>query len=156
MARRRQLVAAIVVATSALAAVSVVPPLPGADSLTPPPPPPRSYSYRPAGPRPMRRSTAACPIAADTRVVVYAATGAGGVGQYSREWTRRFFSWWAASNEGDLVWLELPDPASIATDCNLLDFPNLTLYVQPGGSALNQVRGIARQSYKAILDCVSW
>ena len=88
-------------------------------------------------PRPQRNSSAACPITADTAVVVYTSTS-GGVGPNSAEWTRRFFAWWADANPGQLTWLALDDPVAISTDCVFTDFPALRLYVQPGGDALNQ------------------
>lgn len=88
-------------------------------------------------------ATAKCSLRADTDVVVYSATGAGGVGEFSDKWTRAFFSWWSAAN-ADLSAVFITDPAELAgveVGCVLTDakkFPRLKLYVQPGGSADNQ------------------
>ena len=87
---------------------------------------------------------AACSLRADTDVVVYAATNAGGVGEFSDKWTRAFFGWWAAANTDSLHAVFVADPAElsgVAGGCVLADevrHPKLRLYVQPGGSADNQ------------------
>jgi hypothetical protein len=86
-------------------------------------------------------ASALCSLRKDAVVAVYAATGAGGVGDNSANWTRSFFSWFAAPNPELIVdFVENPkDVANYYTDgCQLATaFPNLLLWVQPGGSADN-------------------
>jgi hypothetical protein len=93
-----------------------------------------------------RLTDARCSIQADTDVVVYSATGAGGVGEFSDKWTRSFFGWWSAANPGGGLNVDfITDSTEISlyysNGCQLSDaasYPRLKLWVQPGGSADNQ------------------
>eukprot|EP00047_Mylnosiga_fluctuans_P011827 m.23029 g.23029 ORF g.23029 m.23029 type:complete len:295 (-) comp3840_c0_seq1:25-909(-) len=99
------------------------------------------------------RSTAACPLAADTAIAVYAALDAGGVGDNSHAWTRRFFEWFSEPNPS-LTWVELPDPQHVSRDCVFTEFPSLKLYVQPGGDAYNQSISLGPAGRDNILEYV--
>lgn len=103
-------------------------------------------------------ATGKCSLQADTDVVVYAATEWGGVGEYSDKWTRAFFAWWQTAN-ADLDVVFITDPAELSayyTDgCALADgqrYPELKLYVQPGGSADNQTASLGIGGRDNILD----
>lgn len=102
------------------------------------------------------RTRAACDIPADAAVVVYAATGWGGVGEFSDKWTRAFFAWFAAPNPS-LVVSFVTDAAQLAdypraAACALSAFESLVLYVQPGGSADNASASLGPGGRDNILD----
>ncbi len=77
-----------------------------------------------------------CPIKSDTDIVFYGETGNGGVGTPSRSWMIHFFDWWK-SQDPSISYVEL-NSGDVKTDCNFANFPNLKLYVQPGGNAYYQ------------------
>ena len=102
-----------------------------------------------------RPALAACRLSPDADVVVY--VGAG-VGPYSQTWTRAFFAWLSAANP-DLVvsYAEADDLNSYydGSACVLADgdaFPNLRLYVQPGGAADNQSAALGPAGRDNLLD----
>lgn len=84
---------------------------------------------------------ALCSLKKDVVVAVYAEEGWGGAGTNSVAWTKAFFSWWSSPNPTLIVDFvtNAKDIANYYTDgCQLATgFPNLKLWVQPGGSADN-------------------
>ena len=81
--------------------------------------------------------TTACPIAPDTDFAVYGQTFKGGVGTSSRSWMAHFFDWWKAQDPSvDYLFLT----AAQAQACTNLKatYPNLKMWVQPGGNAYDQ------------------
>lgn len=93
-----------------------------------------------------------CSLPKDSNVVVYASTGAGGVGDNSAAWTRQFFTWVQTKNP-DLVVGYVEDASEISTQsCNLITFPDLKLWVQPGGSADNQTLSLGPGGRDNILN----
>jgi hypothetical protein len=81
--------------------------------------------------------TTACPIAPDTDFAVYGQTFKGGVGTSSRSWMAHFFDWWKAQDP-NVHYLFLT--ASQAQACTNMrgNYPNLKMWVQPGGNAYDQ------------------
>lgn len=102
----------------------------------------------------------ACSLPPDVDVVVYA-DEAGGVGKYSHRWTRAFFSWLAAANQGFTVaYVTAQDMNTFygSDACVLADeasYPDLRLYVQPGGAADNQSSALGPGGRDNILDFVA-
>ncbi|MBU2573041.1 MAG: hypothetical protein KKH28_03055, partial [Elusimicrobia bacterium] len=82
-----------------------------------------------------------CPIASDTNIVFYGETGAGGVEAGSRGWLIHFLDWWKIQ-DSNIRYVEL-DSTDIKTDCNLVSYPNVRVYIQPGGNAYNQQNTLA-------------
>ncbi len=90
----------------------------------------------------------ACPIQQDTQIVVYGDTGNGGVGVPSRSWIGHFFDWWKTQDPSlKYVFLDRND---VKTDCNLANYPNVKLYVQPGGNAYYQQNALGSAGKTAI------
>jgi hypothetical protein len=77
-----------------------------------------------------------CPIKQDTNVVFYGETGFGGVGTPSRSWMIHFLDWWE-QQDPSVNYVEL-DSRDVKSDCVLSNYPNLKLYIQPGGNAYYQ------------------
>jgi hypothetical protein len=101
-------------------------------------------------------AAALCSLKKDVVVAVYAATGAGGVGDNSAVWTRSFFDWFSAPNPS-LVVDYVTEPRDISnyyTDgCQLATgFPDLALWVQPGGSADNYSSSLGPGGRDNVLD----
>ena len=81
--------------------------------------------------------TTTCPIASGTDFAVYGQTFKGGVGTSSRSWMAHFFAWWQTQDSGvDYLFLT----AAQAQACTNLktSYPNLKMWVQPGGNAYDQ------------------
>ena len=81
--------------------------------------------------------TTACPILPTTDFAVYGQTFKGGVGTSSRSWMAHFFDWWKAQDSSvDYQFLT----AAQAQACTSLktSYPNLKMWVQPGGNAYDQ------------------
>ena len=81
--------------------------------------------------------TASCPIVAGTDFAVYGQTAEGGVAASSRRWMAHFFDWWKAQDPTlDYVFLS----AAEAQACTNLKstYPDLRMWVQPGGNAYDQ------------------
>jgi len=87
-----------------------------------------------------RPQPATCPIQSDTDIVVYGDTGFGGVGSLSKSWMTHFLDWWK-SYDSSLKYQFLTD-TEIESTCDLTDYPNLKLYIQPGGNAYYQQRSL--------------
>ena len=105
-------------------------------------------------------SAPGCSIAKDSSVVVLADVQGGGIGEFSDKWTRAFFSWWSAAQpDGSLVASFVSDATELRTfACVLSDtreFPELVLYVQPGGSADNASISLGTGGRDNILDFAS-
>lgn len=77
-----------------------------------------------------------CPIQSDTNVVFYGETGFGGVGDISKSWVIHFLDWWKLQDSR--IKYVILDSSDIKTDCNLASYPNVKVYIQPGGNAYNQ------------------
>ena len=101
-------------------------------------------------------AAALCDLKRNAVVAVYAATGAGGVGDNSAAWTRAFFTWFSAPNPSLVVdyIVEPKDIANYYSDgCQLATgFPSLLLWVQPGGSADNYSASLGPGGRDNILD----
>ncbi len=91
-----------------------------------------------------------CPIKLDTNVVFYGETGFGGVGTPSRSWMIHFLDWWKVQ-DSSINYVEL-DSGDVKTDCNLASFPNLKLYIQPGGNAYYQQNKLGQEGKNSILN----
>ncbi len=98
-----------------------------------------------AAPRP-----GACPIQSDTNIVVYGDTGTGGVGSLSKSWIAHFFDWWK-TYDANIKYVFL-DRNDVKTDCNLANYPNVKLYVQPGGNAYYQQNALGSTGRTKILS----
>ena len=105
--------------------------------------------------------TSICSVPKSTNVVVYSATGWGGVGEYSDIWTRAFFAWFSAAQvpSSPLEVAFVTDATELSTyytdGCKLSDsnaFPSLVLYVHPGGSADNASTSLGPGGRDNILD----
>src|SRR3989344_2656154 len=92
----------------------------------------------------------ACPIQQDTQIVVYGDTGTGGVGGPSKSWITHFFDWWKLQDVG--VKYVFVDRNDVKTDCNLANYPNVKLYVQPGGNAYYQQNALGSTGRTKILN----
>jgi len=77
-----------------------------------------------------------CPIKSDTNIVFYGETGNGGVGTISKSWVIHFLDWWKQQDTN--IKYVILDSRDVKTDCNLANYPNLKLYIQPGGDAYKQ------------------
>ena len=75
---------------------------------------------------------AACPLTAATTVAYFAGHGATADCQ---GWEKHFFDWWAGS-EPRIVVQRMT--ATATKNCELERYPNLKLWVQPGGNAYDQ------------------
>src|SRR3989344_214666 len=95
----------------------------------------------------------ACPIQSDTSVVIYGDTGNGGVGTPSKSWQTHFFDWWHSYDPNvKYVFLDRND---VKSDCDLSRFPNVKLYVQPGGDAYYQQNALGSQGKANILNFIN-
>jgi len=81
--------------------------------------------------------TSSCPIVASTDFAIYGQTSEGGVATSSRRWMAHFFDWWKAQDPA-VEYLFLS--AAEAQACTNLKstYPNLRMWVQPGGNAYDQ------------------
>ncbi len=86
--------------------------------------------------KPPARGT--CPITSDTNVVFYGETGFGGVGDLSKSWVMHFLDWWKLQDSR--IKYVILDSSDVKTDCNLANYPNVKVYIQPGGDAYYQQR----------------
>jgi hypothetical protein len=104
----------------------------------------------------LSRVNATCSLKRDTVIAVYAATGAGGVGDNSARWTKEFFDWFSSANSQMIVdyVVDASEISSYYTDgCQLATgFSDLILWVQPGGSADNFSSSLGPGGRDNILD----
>ncbi len=94
-----------------------------------------------------------CPITSSTNVVFYGQTGFGGVGDLSKSWVTHFLDWWKAQDPS-INYVAL-DGADIKTDCNLANYPNLKVYIQPGGDAYYQQRTLDAAGKQALTNYIN-
>jgi glutamine amidotransferase-like uncharacterized protein len=97
--------------------------------------------------------SASCPINSSNNIVIYGQTGTGGVGTLSKSWMTHFFDWWTAQDPS--LSYRFLTSANVKTDCNLSNYPNLKLYVQPGGDAYNQQRTLSSAGKNNILGFIN-
>ena len=91
-----------------------------------------------------------CPITSSTNIVVYGDTGLGGVGSLSKSWITHFLDWWKTHDSRvNYVFLDATD---VKTDCYFANYPNVKLYIQPGGDAYYQQRSLGSAGKAKILD----
>ena len=78
-----------------------------------------------------------CPLLQATDFAVYGQTFKGGVGTSSRSWMDHFFAWWKGQDASvDFQFLTAAESQACA---NLRTaYPNLKMWVQPGGNAYDQ------------------
>lgn len=94
-----------------------------------------------------------CPINSSTNVVVYGQTGNGGVGRVSVSWMTHFFNWWKSQDPTvDYTILSADD---VKSNCQLAGYPNLKLYVQPGGVAYDQQNTLGQAGKDNILAFIN-
>jgi len=91
-----------------------------------------------------------CPIKSDTDIVVYGDTGFGGVGTLSKSWISHFLDWWKIQDP--TLSYVFVDKTDVASDCDLSNYPNVKLYIQPGGNAYYQQRSLGSAGKANILD----
>ncbi len=77
-----------------------------------------------------------CPIKSDTNIVFYGETGNGGVSTLSKSWVIHFLDWWKQQDTS--IKYVILDSRDVKTDCNLASYPNVKVYIQPGGDAYYQ------------------
>lgn len=94
-----------------------------------------------------------CPIQSDTNIVFYGETGWGGVGTMSKSWIIHFLEWWK-QQDPSIKYVEL-DSGDVKADCNLVNYPDLKLYIQPGGDAYKQQNKLASSGKNNILNYVN-
>lgn len=88
---------------------------------------------------------AACPLTAATTVAYFAGHGATADCQ---GWEKHFFDWWAGS-EPRIVVQRMT--ATATKNCELERYPNLKLWVQPGGNAYDQQKSLGPEGRANIL-----
>ncbi|MBS3075467.1 hypothetical protein J4429_03325 [Candidatus Pacearchaeota archaeon] len=96
--------------------------------------------------------SAACPIQSDTNVVFYGETGTGGVGTVSKSWVIHFLDWWK-SYDSNVKYVILSS-ADVTSNCNLADYPNVKVYLQPGGNAYKQQRKLGSAGKNNIINYI--
>jgi len=92
----------------------------------------------------------ACSIQEDTNIVFYGETGRGGVGAPSRSWMIHFLDWWQGEDP-NVQYVEL-DSGEVKGECDLTGFPNLKLYIQPGGDAYLQQKKLGQNGKDNIIN----
>jgi hypothetical protein len=102
-----------------------------------------------------------CPIQSDTTIVVYGGSltanasfaedwEVGGVDPLSFGWITNFFDWWHVYDSAVRpVFLNSTD---LTSDCNLSNYPNVLVYVQPGGNAYDQQSALGSAGKTNILS----
>lgn len=93
----------------------------------------------------------ACGISPDTNVVRYDGVGTG---KYSKQWEDSFWTWWGQANKGIKVTTVSGPNLATKAGCRLGDYPNLKVYVQPGGDAYDMQNSIKADGRDNILDFV--
>lgn len=91
-----------------------------------------------------------CPIGENTNIVFYGETGRGGVGTLSRSWMIHFLEWWQ-QQDPTIDYTEL-DAEDVQGECDLMSFPNLKLYIQPGGDAYLQQKKLGQNGKDGIIQ----
>ncbi len=96
--------------------------------------------------------SAACPIQPDTNVVFYGETGTGGVGTISKSWVIHFLDWWKSSDSS--IKYVILSSADLTSNCNLANYPNVKVYLQPGGDAYKQQRKLGSSGKSNIINYI--
>lgn len=96
---------------------------------------------------PSRVVNSRCPILPDTRIVAYHGMG---VSLISEEWITRFLDWWQSYDPA--VKYVFLNGTNLKSDCNLSDYPNVRLYIQPGGHAYYQQSSLGAAGKANILE----
>ena len=110
------------------------------------------FVFAPSAVNAAKPSANPCPITSNTNIVVYGDTGFGGVGSLSKSWITHFLDWWKAQDlRVNYVFLDATD---VKTDCNFANYPNVKLYIQPGGDAYYQQRSLGSVGKVKILDFI--
>jgi glutamine amidotransferase-like uncharacterized protein len=92
---------------------------------------------------------APCPIRQDTQVVYSKATGVGGA---SIIWVEDLL-WWLKTNDETFTYQGLVEQDVQA--CDLASFPNLRLYVNPGGNAYGQLSALGANGTASVKKFIS-
>ena len=95
-------------------------------------------------------SSILCPITGSTSVVVYGETSYGEVGYWSLSWIVHFLDWWQSQDQN--VRYVVLDSADVRAHCHLGDYPNVKIYIQPGGDAYKQQISLGSEGKNNILD----
>ena len=102
-----------------------------------------------------------CPIKDTTDFVYYSGSGASSL---SQSWMVHFLDWWKAQDP-DIDYMDLS--AAEVSACDLTSFPDLAMYIQPGGNAYlaqRSLRNGGKSRINAFLDnggsyfgaCAGW
>ncbi|MEK6850118.1 MAG: BPL-N domain-containing protein [Nanoarchaeota archaeon] len=94
-----------------------------------------------------------CPITSSTNIAIYGDTGFGGVGDLSKSWIGQFLNWWR-SYDSNISYVFLTSN-NVKSDCNLLNYPNVKLYIQPGGNAYYQQKSLGAAGKTNILNYIN-
>lgn len=94
-----------------------------------------------------------CPITPETDFAFYGDTGRGGVGDLSKSWLTHFLDWWK-TQDPSLNYVIL-DAGDVKGGCNLVSYPNLKLYIQPGGDAYWQQRTLSSAGKTNLLNYIN-
>lgn len=89
-----------------------------------------------------------CPIKDDTTIVY---STVNGVGPASLIWVQDFLWWWASY---DSTIKYLPLAADDLKNCELVSYPNLRVYINPGGDAYKQLAAMGSVGAQHIKDFV--
>lgn len=95
-------------------------------------------------------TTAACPIINHTNIVYSTVSG---VGSASKIWVQDLLWWWK-TYDSSIHYVELSS-SDLQTHCDLSSFPNLRLYINPGGDAYNQLTSLGTSGTSNIKKFIS-
>lgn len=101
--------------------------------------------------RPTKFST--CPITPETNIVVYADTSFGGVTTLTKSWTTHFMNWWETQDPS--INYVLLSASNVKSDCNLANYPNVKIYIQPGGNGYYQQKVLGTLGKNNILNFIN-
>jgi hypothetical protein len=90
-----------------------------------------------------------CPIVNDTTVVYSIADG---VGPASQIWVEDFL-WWMKSSDDSFKYQSLTGEETAS--CDLSSFPNLRIFVNPGGNAYDQLTSLGADGTQNIINFVN-
>jgi len=90
-----------------------------------------------------------CPLTSSTTVAYYSGSGATSDCQ---AWERNFWDWWQSADSR--IQYKALSANHIIRQCNLLNYPNLKVYTQPGGNAYDQQLSLGSQGKQKILNYI--
>lgn len=93
-----------------------------------------------------------CPLNSTVNVVFHTYTATGGVGIASADWITDFLNWWQ-SVDSSIEYMPLTEQQIRA--CNFNDYPNLRLFVNPGGWATDQLLAYGSVGAQNIVDFIT-